>query len=797
MYKIIVLFLGLLWLQNSAAQTILLVDMDTQKPIEAVYVYGEGKSTVSNHRGVANLAGFQKGAVIKLQHSTYAEKTIEVPRVNRQDTILLQSIVFPINEVVVAANKWEQKTREIPSKVVTIKSSTIRQTTAATTADLLKSTNQVFIQKSQMGGGSPMIRGFAANRVLLVLDGVRLNNAIYRSGNLQNVINIDPNSLASAEVVLGAGSVIYGSDAIGGVMDFHTIKPKFSTTEKLYAFLNYKNRFASATGETTNHADYNIGSQQFSFAGSVSFSRFGDLEMGSHGSDSYLRPDYVETQNNEDKIVANSNPEKQVYSGYSQFNSVQKIRYKINENSQLSYGLHYTITSDVPRYDRLIQTKKGKLKYAQWYYGEQKIHLHTLQFQNKTSNSFYDSFRAVAGYQYYTESRNDRKIDQPTLRTRTEKLNIFTLNVDAEKHINRKSQLFYGAEYTYNHVGSLGVKKHLTEYTKEIIASRYPDNSSQSGLAFYADLKWKLQDKWIVNTGMRYSHSWIDAQLSEAFYHFPFHDLDMNTGAVNGCLGITHETTNGWLLKLNTSTGFRAPNIDDVAKVFDSEPGKVVVPNKDLKSEYIYSIEGNVSKKIGNHFYFDFNLFYSYLKDAMTRADYTFNQQDSIFYDGEMSRVQAIVNRDNAKVWGVNLLAMAKISDTFKVKAQVNYTQGEYKNGTPVRHVPPVFGIMEFCYHTKRLVSKLTVEYNGEISYHNLAESERSKSYLYPKNSAGKPYCPQWATLNWNNNINITPRLHLNIAVENIFDKRYRAYSSGICAPGRNFIVGVAMKVNS
>ncbi len=796
MNRFLVVVCSLFFTVCSMAQTVIVVDAENKKPIEEVCLYSNEAVAISNKKGLANLSKFKIGSVVKLQHSTYVDKTLVLSDRTMRDTIELQSIVFPIDEVVVSANKWEQKAKEIPIKVVRIQTDAIQQSTAQTTADLLKSSNQVFIQKSQMGGGSPMIRGFAANRVLLVLDGVRLNNAIYRSGNLQNVINIDPNSLEETEVILGPGSVIYGSDAIGGVMDFHTIKPKFSTSEKLYTFLNYKNRFASASSETTNHADYNIGGERLSFAGSLSYSKFGDLKMGGHGYDSYLRPNYVIHKEGKDKIVENSNPEKQLYSGYNQFNSVQKVRYKVSENTDLSYGFHYTISSDIPRYDRLIQTKKGKLKYAEWYYGPQKLQVHTLNLQNRTINKFYDSFRVIAGYQHYEESRNDRKLHQTELRSRTEKLDIFTLNIDAEKRFNDNVQFFYGAEYTHDKVGSTGFKKNIKEHTKKDIASRYPDNSIQWSMAFYGDLKWKFTDNWTLNTGMRYSHSWITAELDRKYYVFPFDNLDMNTGAVNGCIGVSHETSNDWLFKLNATTGFRAPNIDDVAKVFDSEPGKVVVPNKNLKSEYIYSLELNISKKIEDNFYFDFNMFYSYLDNAMTRADYIFNGQDSILYDGEMSQVQAIVNRDNAKVWGMSILAMTKLTDKLMLKGQVNYTKGEYKDGSPVRHVPPTFGTLELNYKTKRIESKLSAEYNGEISYKNLAESERSKAYLYIKDDDGNPYSPEWVTLNWYNNINITRYLALNFAIENILDKRYRPYSSGICAPGRNFIVGVRIKVD-
>ncbi|HMR57759.1 MAG TPA: TonB-dependent receptor plug domain-containing protein, partial [Cyclobacteriaceae bacterium] len=114
-----------------------------------------------------------------------------------------------LDEVVVSVNRWEQNQREISTRVTKISPALIQLQNPQTSADMLGLSNQVFIQKSQLGGGSPMIRGFATNRVLLVIDGVRMNNAIFRSGNLQNVISLDANAIQNTEVVFGPGSVVY------------------------------------------------------------------------------------------------------------------------------------------------------------------------------------------------------------------------------------------------------------------------------------------------------------------------------------------------------------------------------------------------------------------------------------------------------------------------------------------------------------------------------------------------------------------------------------------------------------
>nr|WP_320118723.1 TonB-dependent receptor [uncultured Marinifilum sp.] len=772
-------------------QLIKVIDSESKTPIENIYVFDSHNSTLTNKEGNADISNFSRTETIYLQHPSYRNMQINYQLiVEKSYTIELQSSIFPIGEVVISANKWEQNSSEIPLKILRIKEEEIKHSTAQTTADLLKSSKQVYIQKSQLGGGSPMIRGFSANRVLLVLDGIRLNNAIYRSGNLQNVIGIDPNSLESAEVILGPGSIIYGSDAIGGVMDFHTLQPKYSTSEIANINFTYKTRYSSANNEIMNHANYNFGKEKLSFAGSISYSDFGDQKMGNHGPDDYLRNEYVIRKNGLDQIIGNSDAENQVQTGYNQFNTVQKVRYKASSNLELLYGFHYTTSSNIPRYDRLTQYKDENLKYAEWYYGPQKLQLHNLQINSSKKNKFYDSFKINTAYQNYEESRHDRKFGSNSKRNRSEKLDIYSFNVDAEKKITSKTHFFYGSEWTHNKLNSEGYSNDITTKESEEIASRYPNNSKYSSLAFYSNLKWKLNEKWTLNTGIRYSHIWINSQLDNRFYDFPFEKLDLSTGSLNGGIGIAHQSESGWGLKINATSGFRAPNIDDIGKVFDSEPGKVVVPNKNLKPEYIYNFEFNISKNFAQILFTEFNVFYSFLDQAMVRGNYSFNDNNTIIYDGVESEVQAIVNADNAKIWGFNLNTILKINNHFSANGNINLTYGEYKDGSPVRHVPPLFSTLDLKYKSKQLSCKLELEYNGEISYKNLANTEKDKAYIYAKDKNGNPYSPNWLILNWENSYKLNNKLNLNFSVENIFNKRYRPYSSGISAMGRNFVLG-------
>lgn len=257
---------------------------------------------------------------------------------------------------------------------MTLNARTIAFYAPQTSADLLQQTGKVYVQKSQLGGGSPMIRGFATNRLVLSVDGVRMNNAIFRGGNLQNVISIDPFSVQRTEVIFGPGSVIYGSDAIGGVMNFYTKEATLSQRDTLDVSISGNLRYASANAERTAHLEANVGARKWAAFSSLSYSRFGDLVMGSHGPERYLRNQYVETSKGVDRLLDNPNPEEQLGSGYDQINFNQKLRYRPNAQWDAKLGFHYSETSNYGRYDRLIRpSADGEgLRSAEWYYGPQK-----------------------------------------------------------------------------------------------------------------------------------------------------------------------------------------------------------------------------------------------------------------------------------------------------------------------------------------------------------------------------------------------------------------------------------------
>ena len=778
------------------AQKITIVSSGTNEPISGVAIFNQDKSvtTISDLDGVALIDGFSNNDIITFKHISYQLRSIKKNAIT--NVLKLMPNSQDLDEVVISASKFEQSKKEVPQKIVSIKSEDILFQNPQTSADLLQNSGQVFVQKSQLGGGSPMIRGFSTNRLMISVDGVRMNNAIFRGGNLQNVISIDPLSVQNTEVILGAGSVIYGSDAIGGVMNFYTQKPKLSSTDSLEVKTNLMARYATANKEKTGHIDVNLGFKKWAFYTSVSYTDFEDLKMGKYGPDDYLRPEYVITQDGIDQVVQNDDPRLQRFTGYNQINLLQNIHYKADDRLSFDLGLHYSTTSDYPRYDRLIRYRDGQLRSAEWYYGPQRWFLGNFQLTKLSSSSnLYDKIKFTTAYQNFQESRIDRSFGSQTRRIREENVDAISVNLDLEKSISDQSKLFYGLEYIYNRVGSKGKEENITDGTSQATPTRYPDGSTWQSIAAYLSYKYKLNKKFTLQTGARYNHIIIKADLTEnnTFYNFPFSDADLNTGALTGTAGLSWEVNKLMQWKLNATTAFRAPNIDDVGKVFDSEPGSVVVPNADLKPEYAYGGELALALNFDNIVKLDLATYYTYLHNALVRRDFTINGESEILYDGELSTVQAIQNASKAWIYGFEVGAEVNVSKSVQLTTQYSIVGGTEEDDAgmevPVRHVAPAFGNAHLIWKNEQLKFDGYINFNGELSNNDLSPSVAG--YLFAEDENGNPYSPSWYTLNLRSQYKVNASTTLSATLENITNQRYRTYSSGIAAPGMNLIVAL------
>jgi hemoglobin/transferrin/lactoferrin receptor protein len=781
------------------SQIITVKDKETHLPIEfATLVSSNPKVHLfTNVEGQANISSFHGSEKIEIYSLGYKTKFLSFTDLEKMNYVVLLTIYSTqFDEVVVSATRWSQTSRNIPSRISIISPKDVALSNPQTAADLLGSSGEVFIQKSQQGGGSPMIRGFSTNRLLYTIDGVRMNSAIFRAGNIQNVISLDAFAIENTEVFFGPGSIIYGSDAIGGVMSFHTLTPQLSPTEKPLFSGKAVSRYSSANNEISNHFDINIGYKRWSSVTSFTHSRFGDLRMGINGPDEYLKRYYVQRIDNIDRIIENPDPLSQNPTGYSQMNLMQKIRFSPNDKWDFQFGFHYSETEEYSRYDRLIETQGNGLPvYAVSNYGPQIWMMNNFSISHNWRNKVYDRMTIRLAQQYFEESRIDRRFNHQRLRTNLEEVEAYSTNIDFEKSAN-KHRIYYGMEYVLNDVTSTGSAIDIRDGSSLAVPDRYPA-SQWSSYAGYVNYQFIASNKFLIQAGARFSAFNIRSDFARhlEFYPFDFANSTLKNTATTGSIGIVYSPTETWKISANGSTGFRAPNVDDIGKVFDFVDGELVVPNTSLNAEYAYNGEISLSKIFGENVKIDATGFYTYLNHAMVRRPFQVNGQDSILYDGRMNKVFAIQNAAYGTVYGFNAGIEIKLPAGFSFYSRYNYQLGkeELDNGeiSPSRHASPAFGMTRLTYQKDKLSMQFYTMYSAEVSFENLNPEERSKPIIYAIDENGNPFSPSWYTLNFKALYQFHQNFSVSAGLENLTDQRYRPYSSGLVAPGRNFIISL------
>jgi hemoglobin/transferrin/lactoferrin receptor protein len=783
------------------AQTLQILDSKSLHPV----VHASVLDTISHQYswtdfdGKVSLESFSSEAYFFIQALGYNQVEINHAQLKaRNFKLLLDPRNTELKEVIVSATKWRQPKDKSPLKVISVKSEDIVLQNPQTAADLLGASGAVFVQKSQQGGGSPMIRGFATNRLIYTVDGVRMNTAIFRGGNLQNVISLDALAMESAEVLLGPDAVIYGSDAIGGVMSFETLGPKYSDNEALTISANALTRGASANFERTAHAHIQLGQKKWAMTSSFTRTNFGDLRQGNHGPDDYLRPFFVTQYNGQDLITPNSNPNRQVPSGYNQSNFMQKVYYRPNSNWNLSLAYHNSETSAFSRYDRQLRSTNGTPDYGQWDYGPQKWTMKQFTANHLASGGIFSEMTLRLAQQDFEESRISRNFNDPIQENRTENVVAYSANLDLRKSIGEKGELFYGLEWVFDQVESTGLERNITTGSSAPGPSRYPQADWQS-YAAYLSYQHQWSSKILSQAGLRYNGIGLNAEFDTNFYPLPFEQAQLNTDALTGSIGFVFKPSTLWNLRANMATAFRAPNVDDMGKVFDSEPGAVVVPNPDLVPEYALSWDLGIAHMLGKKVKIDLSGYFTRLDNALTRRDFTLNGATEIVYDGVLSRVQAIQNAAEAQVYGIHTGIELKLPSGFELTSDLNWQKGteEMDDGSSsaARHAAPWFGATRLWFRAQNLVIQGYTQYSGGFSNEELAIEERSKTEIYALDAQGKPYAPAWQTFNLKAQYSLDDHIDLIAGIENITDQRYRTYSSGISAAGRNLILALRAQI--
>ena len=707
---------------TSNAQTITVLDEESRFPISNVAIFNENKTkhVVSDKDGKADLSVFKFNDILSFTHFSYIEYEV-LKRQITTDKIILKSTEHSLDEVFLSSSKSKESRNRIAEQIDVFSIKDIQKISPQTSADLLAEMPGIKVQKSQFGGGSPVLRGMESNRVLLVVDGVRMNNAIYRKGHLQNSITVSPTMLDRTEVIFGPSSVIYGSDALGGVIHYYTRKPTLSNKPNINGAGLM--RYSTVNNEFSVQAGVELSFKKIASYTSISNSKFGDLMMGksrNHGFDDWGKV-YEYSNNTNDYYnetpIANSNPNLQKNTGFDQTDFLQKLLIPLTDKSSLSLNLQYSTTSDIPRFDRLTERRDGELRYAEWYYGPQSRFMVSTQLELNPEKKWMNHGLITLAYQDIEESRIDRKFNSLDRSYKTENVDIFSLNADFSVPLTKTKDriLSYGGELTHNDVGSNPEGKTLavsgntiTGYSGTFaVQSRYADGgSTYSTAATYVNYRQDISKTSTLNSGIRFTYTnlaatWID----KTFFTLPDNDITIDNSAVTATFGYIFKPATNWQFNGVLSSGFRSPNLDDTGKVREKS-GDVTVPNINLKPEYAYNAELGILKYFNKKkFYVSGTVYYTLLDNYITRESFMLNGNTTMIYEGEEANIVANVNKDQAYIYGGTFDIKGTISDHLSTRASVTYTKGKaYDTEEPLSSIPPLFGMVELSHEKVDLV---------------------------------------------------------------------------------------------
>ena len=761
----------------------------TGEPIENVALFNvsQSVSTLTNRNGLANISFFEDNDSIFFQHPSYftVARTKKDLIIHKQ--ILLSRKIIEIEEFIISAGRFKENTRDVPYMTDILQESTLGLLPSQSSADILLSTGNISVQKSQGGGGSPILRGFEANKILLIVDGVRMNNAIYRSGHLQNSITIDHAMLERVEIFYGPTSLIHGSDALGGVIHYYTRDPHFSDEkEKINFKVRVSSQYSTANKGNVNHLSFNTGFDKLAFLTSITHKKLGDGRMGKNSFSSYGNYGklfhYVRTINGMDSTIANPDPYIQKKTAYSQTDIIQKISYSLSQNADLTLNLQYSTSSKINRYDELNDYNGLNMNYSEYYYGPQNRLFASLKTVVRKNNFFFSSMTSTFAYQRIDEDRISRRFRNNNKLFQEEDVNMYTWNIDFLQYQESKRRFNYGFEGTMNDVISTAWYKNIQNGEFVPAQTRYPDGGSQTwSAAAYIIHRWKPSEKLLYSAGMRYHYGSLKSKFSQAY--IPYEEINIKNGALTGSVSCIFHPGNTWQISTIASTGFRNPNVDDYGKV-RAKDNLVTVPNPDLKAEYTWNLELGISKSFEGYFTLSGNVYYTWLKNAITRTDFRLNNSDSLLYDGEWYKIITNSNAGEAYIRGISLSLISDVSPNFIIKSTLTFTQGfNISDNEPMGHIPPVFGRNSVTYSTKKFNTDFYMDYNGW--------KRIGKMSTFGEDNAEEGTIdgfPGWFTLNLRTGYSISNQLKIIFALENILDYHYKPFASALAGTGRNLI---------
>jgi iron complex outermembrane receptor protein/hemoglobin/transferrin/lactoferrin receptor protein len=712
-------------------------DSQTQASIERANIVilqtSLGVSSDKEGNFSIQLPNFQK-VTLKISCIGYEtlQKEIRVSEQSEELAMPMRPAVFSLHkEVIVSANRYEQNEFETNAVTSVVSATQLVGNTLRSTPEILIGTTGVFVQKTNHGGGSPFIRGLTGQQTLLMIDGIRLNNATFRSGPNQYFNTIDPLSLERIEVVRGAGSVQYGSDAIGGLVQVLTKNPTFA--DKLTINGNLYGKMMSSGMEQSGRGEIELSNKNIAVQTGLSYRNFGDMLAG--GGKGKLTP-----------------------TGYNELAFNTKARFRLSNNYLLTLNYQYVEQNQVPLYHRVVLEN-----YQYSYFDPQDRQLFYARLSGFYQNRLFQKVELTYSYHFSHEGRYNRRNQSQTLVYEEDKTRTQALIFQVHSAPARFWEIQSGAEYYFDKVSSMRLESNGQTLTKIYKRGLYPNNSTMDNLAFFTLHQFRFT-QFNISSGLRYN--FIRLSIPEQ----TIGKTVISPSALVGDVSLAYQFHKNHKLIASANTAFRSPNIDDLGTLgivdFRYElPTNNLQPEKSLNTQIAWKANaGRFSSSLA--------VFQNQLSNLINRVR---QGRDSI----QGYQVYRKENVAEAVIRGTEAEFAYQISSKFTFLGNITYLYGQNKtNNEPVRRIPPVNGKLSLFYSQKQFYANLEYLFAGKQD--RLAQGDKDD------NRIGKDGTPSWNVVNLY--LGYTYKnIRLVGGLGNIFNELYRIHGSGVDGYGRHF----------
>lgn len=661
------------------------------------------------------------------------------------EIVLTPAILRHDEELQVTASRHERRTADLPFTTAVVDAAELGRRLPRSTPEALIDAPGVLVQKTNHGSGSPYVRGLLGNQVLVLVDGIRLNNSTFRFGPNQYLATIDPGQIDRIELLRGAGAVLYGSDALGGVINIITKKPALSVNRTHVALAASAKAMTSGM-EQGGRFEVEAAGSRMAFRGGISARSFGDLRAG--GSLGLEAP-----------------------SGYDEQAGDVSMLLRASSRSVLLASYQHLHQRDVPRFDQV--TQRG---FARYSFDPQTRQLGTVNFKHSPGAGPVRVFDATGSFHRSFERRELRRNGASTETVEADTVGVAGLVAQATLLPWRGWTLTTGFDYYADRIAS--TRRDVNTATGASTSRRglYPDGARARSAAGFVSGS-TTRGRIGLDLGIRYSHFRVSATDAT------FGSLELSSGAWVGHAGATFRMKPAMQLFGSISQAFRAPNVDDVSTLglFDSG---IEVPSTALVPERTWSVEAGVRLRRGP-VSVSASGFRTNLRDLIERVRTTY--LGSPFYEGQPVFQKANVQR--AYVRGVEAELEWRATSSLLVWAHASQFYGHQPSlDQPMRRIPPMNGLLAARWTAAAGGLWIEGRLRAAARQTRLSAGDESDHRINPNGTPG------WTVVSFGAGRPLGSRVEITGAIENVFNKAYRIHGSGIDGVGRSAWIGLRVK---